>query len=1153
MTDYQQLRMQWNVGDKCLVVYRDSTLHVEEITKIDYDDEGEERLLVMPCNNKYYRFEYFIQPIYTKNNTKTEFEEIDEIDINNNLYLLLNLDKYVEYDYRIKWKAKSKVLMFDKKTKKWFIAQIDEILTEYKKEWMVIKHGNITKRVARFDESLQPIISKKNCKLLETPFQSEKSDQQIRTEWKEGSRCMIFCSWREQWILSYIQKINYHEHTLIVFDRFTNRTRSQFSDNIQPFCFQNEDDQTYTAVPNIWNPSNMCNANNSLFVTQGLEKQKENDLRRRWRIRSKLIIFDEEKSEWVNGEIVKIFIDVLYSGDLIKQAMRELMTVKYDDKTKDVVRFCKRIGPIDPYDHNNTDGPKVIVQQIEEAKSERKQINIKLFKTETKMSKCILSEPYVKNCEHLERLFEILRFYSKLDVINNENDAADFIYFCSCIYGVDILNDYIHLINVHTDNLQQINECLVKHYGDFAQCDFKQCVSNGISNRHYNRTQFNKNNKQNRNQDDDQSLLNFFIEITDSLHFYLLHLEDMGLRTFKSYSDDKKINNDEKMSLIDYQFEMMSKKIKEQRQKYGYFDRFNSSKFNINISHRTTFKNKHEKETPYLQTMFDELLRNNELNAEIEKFKSFLVDHEYDTDAIQEDMAFDHDSNIAVCVNNEELLALIKLFVKDSQMISSSFAVGLIFYYWDYYKNAKAEKEKQAYDENINDHSGHLINDLFVNKKYNTFKTEILNYGFINIQQYYDDVILKASKYFATTSVKNIIAKRDQDLHYDIIEGTPLSMPNLISLILYCNFSDLSTHFSSTFRKSRLTEPLSSIKARNSNYWWLSKTLRETVEFFGDSNDDDECEEGPYFCGMSSVMVVPEFCARLCSPTSTSKQLQVATNFCGRNGIILQFNNNADGFSKYLRSFNCSWISGFKEEDEHLYCGGQYRIRLESVRIAQGWKNYHEFFAALFHLDVMLTSGYLYDGKKQSESVTKETRMISLLIDHELTGNRDFGIEIDDYILETFHVYCTAKRTIFFGIRDILKDWKELPNLFLNLVGEHYYSESDSEEKYDENKANKMIGIKDKVFKLFKNLETVHLNGCDDRFSLRDLLSVWNSTKSNAKIIITASLGSWLHEASSSMSKHVKNKKFKMEFTTKIPKWQSYEKQDCLSIERICI
>eukprot|EP01083_Nonionella_stella_P120495 361118_1 len=70
-------------------------------------------------------------------------------------------------------------------------------------------------------------------------------------------------------------------------------------------------------------------------------------------------------------------------------------------------------------------------------------------------------------------------------------------------------------------------------------------------------------------------------------------------------------------------------------------------------------------------------------------------------------------------------------------------------------------------------------------------------------------------------------------LEYEVEKGTRLKFHHLLSLLLYTDYSKLCTAFSSSFRALSPYEPISSIKQRNSNYWWMSKSLRETVQLFG--------------------------------------------------------------------------------------------------------------------------------------------------------------------------------------------------------------------------------------------------------------------------------------------------------------------------------
>merc|ERR1712152_126053 len=99
---------------------------------------------------------------------------------------------------------------------------------------------------------------------------------------------------------------------------------------------------------------------------------------------------------------------------------------------------------------------------------------------------------------------------------------------------------------------------------------------------------------------------------------------------------------------------------------------------------------------------------------------------------------------------------------------------------------------------------------------------------------------------------------------------------------------------------------------------------------------------GSYYCGMSVVLNIPEFNIFLCSPTSTSKQIEVAIKFSGDHGVVLQLDNPPFSHGA-LYGFNCSWISRYKEEDERLFFGGYRRIKIESVRKRSTKQNFKTF------------------------------------------------------------------------------------------------------------------------------------------------------------------------------------------------------------------
>ena len=102
----------------------------------------------------------------------------------------------------------------------------------------------------------------------------------------------------------------------------------------------------------------------------------------------------------------------------------------------------------------------------------------------------------------------------------------------------------------------------------------------------------------------------------------------------------------------------------------------------------------------------------------------------------------------------------------------------------------------------------------------------------------------------------------------------------------------------------------------------MSKLLRETVAIYGYNNKADVFGNvttelgGPFFCGMSMVMTMPQFAIKLFCPTSTSCHIEVALKFAGEDGIILEFNTSKEHWASRLKGLDLSWISRYKEEDE---------------------------------------------------------------------------------------------------------------------------------------------------------------------------------------------------------------------------------------------
>eukprot|EP01083_Nonionella_stella_P054711 144414_1 len=102
----------------------------------------------------------------------------------------------------------------------------------------------------------------------------------------------------------------------------------------------------------------------------------------------------------------------------------------------------------------------------------------------------------------------------------------------------------------------------------------------------------------------------------------------------------------------------------------------------------------------------------------------------------------------------------------------------------------------------------------------------------------YEATMVKVNAYLETESVKSCKSADIAHLHCDIASNEPLLPRHLLSLFFYTDFTDLCTHFSATFRRTKQFELLSLIKARNAKYWWMSKSLFELVQLYGESGQD---------------------------------------------------------------------------------------------------------------------------------------------------------------------------------------------------------------------------------------------------------------------------------------------------------------------------
>eukprot|EP01084_Bolivina_argentea_P088413 159626_1 len=754
-------------------------------------------------------------------------------------------------------------------------------------------------------------------------------------------------------------------------------------------------------------------------------------------------------------------------------------------------------------------------------------------------------QPEVYNCDNTcaQRVIIALKYYHSL-ALDDQHYQDKLLRYCQEI-NQSLLDDYTHIVTKHQKQLAETYRIMVNKY-NMNQCKLADCLS---VRRHYrNRAIRNSHqvNQPNNDTESEQYFL-FYQDLFDGIHCYFYHLYDIGLRV---QLDDIKhdVGNDD----FDAVFASTQSIIKAKQSALGKFDfrRYKNNRFELNVvTHKMIDEDtceRHLTETPLFMDGIHQFVQD-------EHGVCILYEQDYDTDAFEMDVFHTepHNSNFAQLINDENQFQAIQQYIHHTKLKKRCFQIGYLFYYWNWYKTATVVEICDEMRDVITDPK-----ELYIQLKYKSLKFELLNNQILPLTIYQLNMSLrKATSYINTIKAKQITALhyRISDVihyHYDIAKGTPLSMSHLLSIILYTDWNDLCYQFSTTFRQITQYETLTDIKNRNREFANWSKLLREAIELFGNCgwdkfesdewNNDRNMQRGPFFCGLSSVMVFPHFNIRLYSPTSTSTCVEVAERFATDDGIVLQLNNNQPRNSFAACSWNCSWISNYTGEAERLWIGGHLSLRVETIKTMETSINFYRYLKPLFYFDCMLTGCLM--NRKTSEDITNDDYVVLLnLIKYELGVNELGKYKYPSYINNTFKVLTNAKTQIVFDLCQIEQHFWRISKLIMNAILYEEPIDNDGFEKQfwdeinnpvfrvihseKEKSTEKLLNAKlfqrinlfnPIIFNLFSNLETVVINttsaigGYGDITKVRDfeidilaLLSVLDEIQLSKNITIT--------------------------------------------------
>lgn len=346
-----------------------------------------------------------------------------------------------------------------------------------------------------------------------------------------------------------------------------------------------------------------------------------------------------------------------------------------------------------------------------------------------------------------------------------------------------------------------------------------------------------------------------------------------------------------------------------------------------------------------------------------------------------------------------------------------TFSFGYRFYYWPYYK----DNEEEDYVHN----PGKTYKEMYIHPVFDNLRQEIL--AKLDYQQY-KLTYKKCKQYSKCDEIRSLKSGNYDDIfHYDIRWYTLLTIERLMSVVFYTDYYNLCYKFSKSFRKIKKDESLESIKIRNGKYFWWSKLLRETVEYFGD--DTKNSAISTFYHG-TSRLYFSQFNASFYGPTSTSCQIEVATMFSDdQNGVLLELQSYDDYELYGALYFNCSFLSCFGNEDERLFIGGFRKLKFYSIRVlneSKQWENFHFFIAALTKYGNIIKGERLWNN----DTISKQQKnILNKLINHRLGIKQN---HCNNYINSTFDAFVNDKDIITIDLRWMNRFYKYFSIYFIS-------------------------------------------------------------------------------------------------------------------------
>eukprot|EP01084_Bolivina_argentea_P090679 163346_1 len=598
----------------------------------------------------------------------------------------------------------------------------------------------------------------------------------------------------------------------------------------------------------------------------------------------------------------------------------------------------------------------------------------------------------VTDCKCTQQIIKTLIFHQELpndlDSYNlNNRIVAHFNQYPT------IVSDYHHIILQHLSsgnkyedniNLNIITDILSNH----INCNFSKCIK-------YKRNLRGRYKKTKQDEYSEEKLMTetfklsmqdpvimFYKELLDTMHCYFIHAFDTGRRKQSTQQLPAYLEDD----YDDNTFE--DKQMKELFLDTKSLDSATPLQFNKFTTQITdeNFQNQTD-DDPLLDKMIEHMQQEKIPKIAIENFYNQLLQQEYDSDALTDDIGNDETNiNVVEWLPNTEHCLIVVDYIKNIIFSKSTvlYSFGLRYYYWEPCKT----------------------HPLYVPTKYTNFKQEMFAKKEIPKDEW-DRIYLKVNTMMVESDTVKALKSCDRNYAYGIKENSPIKHQHLIAICFYTDTSEESYKFSESFRRIPSDKSIEDTKKRNMEYREWSRLLREAVECYGTTMEESKINI--FYHGVSMIHFV-SFIAKFCGPTSTSASFEIATRFADEKGIILELETAQMGDK--LRYFNCSYISRYNEE-ERLFIGGEYPLKIKTIRNKSTKENYEQIMLPLSLLDKMTNA-----EKMETQFISQKTLKHCVVVIHDLIQQEteEKKNQYPEYINTCFKAFVKSRKVLKFNM-----------------------------------------------------------------------------------------------------------------------------------------